>query len=108
MSHRAITPIQEVTEVVVKQEAKSILDQILELPPESVVRASLLGGRNGRQASILHRTGLGGWLVTRTMGMPILGQRLNTNYLGEGDVATWVAYFENDHGTFEVLHEGRV
>lgn len=111
MSHRVITPTERVVQVV--EEEKSILDQILELPNESVVQASAPLHPNGRsrhtfEISILHRTGPSGWLVTRIPGgLMEYRSRAKGSYLGEAFVRTWVEHYELSGATFEVLSEGR-
>jgi len=62
-----LTAIEEKTEVVVVQEAKSLFDQLVELPNESVVMlpsSRAIGFAHGG-ATVLHRTGTNGWLLTR-------------------------------------------
>jgi hypothetical protein len=64
---RELTAIPEKTEVVVVQEGKSLYDQLLELPTESIVL--LPGTRTAihphSTPTVLHRTGVSGWLITR-------------------------------------------
>lgn len=76
---------------------KSILDQILELPVESIVVTS------GVLSSVLHRTGPSGWLVTRapdTWGG-------SQGYLHRPEVEEWVAGHEGCGDIFTVVRTGR-
>lgn len=87
--------IPDVTQVVVTQRGQTVLDQVFALPIESIV---LVHGHN-ITATVLHRTGSNGWLLTRSYGFTqspykesySLRKHLETTYAG---------------ATFTVLREG--
>lgn len=109
-----ITPIERVEKVVVvvEQEEKSILDQILELPNESVVLAKaatggeeLFSSRRNVASSVLHRTGSTGWLATR---LPYdLAPRGPGTYLHADDVEQWYDTHRKAGATFILLYNPR-
>ena len=104
---RVITATEPVVQVV--QPGKSIIDQILELPLESIVLAEVTHANGYSHArSILHRTGMSGWLITRAPSGTHLAGKANGAYLHEAEVRRWAESFEaHPSATFTVLHEGR-
>lgn len=94
---RQLQNIEEVTEVVTP--ARTILDQILDLPVESIVIAVRKGEVGA--SFVLHRTGRNGWLATRHVK--------GGGYLNREDVEAWYNDRVDAGSTFLVAYEpGRV
>lgn len=87
---RDIVNQQEVRVVI---EGKSIADQIIKLPLESIILAH---GVNVLD-TVIHRTGSNGWLLTRGKG----------GCLSNDAIRELVADYEQDGATFTVLREGK-
>jgi len=86
---KTLKPIEAVMEVVVVTPAQSIVDQVLDLPVNSIVISVPKVGYGGTDALI--RTGIVGWLSCREpMGL----EPSESKYLKNPDVKAWVKHRE--------------
>lgn len=81
---------------------KSVIDQLVELPTESVVLIKSAGGFENPTSTVLHRTGITGWLLTRDSLPGYSGKYLNVD-----SVRTLVERHEEAGSTFHVIYSPR-
>ena len=87
--------LQPVVETVV---TKSVIDQILEVPLETLIICQPAAGF-GDSTTVLHRTGLDGWLITRSFSIHLTGGKYHKTYA----IKRMLEAFEQRGGWFTVV-----